>query len=109
MSLLLVGFIGMWELSIVTLIQVVAAVARVGGGGSAARNLGGSPAPRSRRFSAPILDFLQTVPSFVYIIPVVMLFTVGQVPGIIASVLYAIVPGCADHRSRHPPGIERID
>ncbi|MGH8928040.1 MAG: ABC transporter permease subunit, partial [Acidimicrobiia bacterium] len=36
---------------------------------------------------------LQTIPSFVFIIPVVLLFTLGQVPGIIAAVLYAIVPG----------------
>jgi ABC-type proline/glycine betaine transport system permease subunit len=41
----------------------------------------------------PVLDALQTIPSLVYIIPVVILFTVGVVPGIIASVLYAIVPG----------------
>ena len=51
---------------------------------------------RNRRVEAalsPILDALQTIPSLVYIIPAVTLFTIGVVPGIIASVLYAIVPG----------------
>ena len=49
--------------------------------------------PRVEAALAPILDALQTVPSFVYLIPVVMLFTLSAVPGIIASVLYAVVPG----------------
>ncbi|HMN31089.1 MAG TPA: ABC transporter permease subunit, partial [Caldilineaceae bacterium] len=40
----------------------------------------------------PVLDFLQTIPPFVYLVPVIMLFHVGRVPGIIASVLYALPP-----------------
>jgi ABC-type proline/glycine betaine transport system permease subunit len=40
----------------------------------------------------PILDFLQTIPPFVYLVPVIMLFNVGRVPGLIASVLYALPP-----------------
>jgi glycine betaine/proline transport system permease protein len=38
------------------------------------------------------LDFLQTIPPFVYLLPVIMLFTIGRIPGIIASVLYALPP-----------------
>jgi ABC-type proline/glycine betaine transport system permease subunit len=49
--------------------------------------------PRVESALGPILDALQTIPSLVYIIPVVILFTVGIVPGVIASVLYAMVPG----------------
>jgi glycine betaine/proline transport system permease protein len=41
----------------------------------------------------PLLDMLQTIPSFIYLIPVVMLFNIGLVPGIIAAVLYALPPG----------------
>jgi ABC-type proline/glycine betaine transport system permease subunit len=41
----------------------------------------------------PILDTLQTIPSFVFLVPVIMLFNVGRVPGVIASVLYALPPG----------------
>ncbi len=91
-ALLIVGFIGMWELSIITLIQVVAAVL-VSVAVAVPLGIWAGRRPKVERVLGPILDFLQTVPSFVYIIPVVMLFTVGQVPGIIASVLYAIVPG----------------
>jgi len=38
------------------------------------------------------LDFLQTIPPFVYLVPVIMLFNIGRVPGIIAAVLYALPP-----------------
>jgi glycine betaine/proline transport system permease protein len=90
--LTIVGLIGMWELSIITLTQVVAGVVL----SVLIAVPVGIWAGRSRRIEAalaPILDALQTIPSFVYIIPVVMLFTISAVPGIIASVLYAIVPG----------------
>jgi glycine betaine/proline transport system permease protein len=91
-SLAIVGMIGMWDLTLDTFTQVLAAVVV-----SVAIAVPlGVWAGRSRRVEAvlgPILDGLQTVPSLVYIIPAVTLFTVGVVPGIIASVLYAIVPG----------------
>ncbi|HKX74827.1 MAG TPA: ABC transporter permease subunit [Acidimicrobiia bacterium] len=91
-ALAVVGLIGMWQLSLETLTQVVAAVIvslaiAIPVGVWAGRN------PRVEAVLNPILDGLQTIPSFVYIIPVVVLFTIGSVPGIIASVLYAIVPG----------------
>ncbi len=87
-----VGLIGMWNQSLDTLTQVVAAVIlsvaiAVPVGVWAGRN------PRVEAFLGPILDALQTIPSLVYIIPAVIFFTVGVVPGIVASVLYAIVPG----------------
>jgi glycine betaine/proline transport system permease protein len=90
--LMLVGLTGMWELTIETLTHVVAGVVlsvliAIPVGVWAGRN------PRVEAAIAPVLDALQTIPSFVYIIPVVMLFTIGPVPGIIASVLYAVVPG----------------
>ncbi|MDH3306386.1 MAG: ABC transporter permease subunit [Acidimicrobiia bacterium] len=92
LSITYIGLIGMWDLSLDTLTQVMAAVLI-----SVAVALPiGIAAGRSERVEAaigPILDALQTIPSLVYIIPVVILFTVGVVPGIIASVLYAIVPG----------------
>ena len=40
----------------------------------------------------PILDAMQTMPIFVYLIPAVLLFGMGRVPGVIATVIYAIVP-----------------
>lgn len=91
-SVALIGLIGLWEHSINTFVQVMVAVffsvlIAVPIGIWAGRN------PRIETALGPLLDGLQTIPSLVYIIPVVILFTVGAVPGIIASVLYAIVPG----------------
>ena len=43
-------------------------------------------------FVNPILDVMQTMPSFVYLIPVVMIFGIGKVPGLIAVVIYAVPP-----------------
>ena len=91
-ALLTIGLIGMWELSIDTLVQVVigasiAVLVAVPIGVLAGRNA------RLEAALGPILDGLQTIPSLVYIIPAVIFFTVGVVPGIIATVLYAMVPG----------------
>lgn len=41
----------------------------------------------------PILDFLQTMPAFVYLIPAIVLFRVGVVPGIVATIIFALAPG----------------
>ncbi|PJX28208.1 ABC transporter permease [Advenella sp. S44] len=45
-----------------------------------------------RSVMLPILDVMQTLPSFVYLIPVVMLFGLGKIPAIIATVIYAVPP-----------------
>jgi glycine betaine/proline transport system permease protein len=92
LGLLLIGLLGMWELSMETLSQVLvtvlcAAVVAIPLGVLAAENLAAS------RLLRPLLDFLQTVPTFVYLLPVIMLFNVGRVPGLIAAALYAIPPG----------------
>ncbi|MCA9918988.1 MAG: ABC transporter permease subunit, partial [Anaerolineales bacterium] len=86
-----VGLLGMWELALVTLSQTIVAVFF-----SLVIALPlGVWAAKSDVVTAvlrPILDFLQTIPAFVYLVPVVMLFNVGRVPGIMASVLYALPP-----------------
>lgn len=88
-ALIIIGLLGMWELSMDTLAQVLVAVA--------VTLLIGIPlgimTARSDRFRSllrPVMDFLQTIPSFVLLVPVIMLFNVGRIPGIIASVLYAL-------------------
>jgi glycine betaine/proline transport system permease protein len=56
----------------------------------------GIVAGRSERFLAfirPLLDAMQVMPAFVYLVPVVALFNVGRVPGVIAAVVYALPPG----------------
>ena len=53
-------------------------------------------AGRNDRVSAatrPVLDFLQTMPAFVYLIPVVIIFLTGPVPGMVATVVFALAPG----------------
>ena len=87
-----IGLIGMWALSIDTLTQVVAAV-MLSVAIAVPVGIWAGRSERVEAFLAPVLDALQTIPSLVYIIPAVIFFTVGVVPGIIASVLYAIVPG----------------
>ncbi|SFM67978.1 ABC transporter permease [Thermodesulforhabdus norvegica] len=52
-------------------------------------------AARSDRFDAfirPILDGMQTIPSFVYLIPAIMLFGIGNVPGVLATVVFSLPP-----------------
>lgn len=92
LTLLLIVSMGFWTSSMQTLgLVLVATVLAV---------LLGIPigiiAAKSDRFSAilkPILDFLQTMPAFVYLLPAVMLFSIGYVPGVFATVLFAIAPG----------------
>jgi glycine betaine/proline transport system permease protein len=73
----------------------------------------GIAAGRSDRFFAlvrPLLDAMQVMPAFVYLVPVIGLFNVGRVPGVIASVVYALPPGirltALGIREVPPPTIE---
>ena len=91
-GMLAVGLLGMWEPGMDTLSQIlltvlltVALAVPIG--------IASSQSDRMRDFLRPILDFLQTIPSFVFLVPVIMLFNIGRVPGVIAAVLYAIAPG----------------
>jgi glycine betaine/proline transport system permease protein len=91
LGLLGVGFLGMWEHSMDTLSQTMVAV----GAAVVIALPVGILSSRSDTLAAilkPILDTLQTIPPFIYLVPVIMLFNVGRVPGIIASVLYALPP-----------------
>lgn len=91
-SLMLIGLLGMWALAMDTLGQVLATLVLTA---AFAIPLGvlASQFDRFRDLLRPVLDFLQTVPSFVLLVPVIMLFNVGRIPGIIAAVLYAMPPG----------------
>jgi glycine betaine/proline transport system permease protein len=85
------GLLGVWGESMDTLSQVLVAVVLtvligVPLGIAAARR------PLVDALLRPVLDFLQTIPPFVYLVPVIMLFNIGRVPGIIAAVLYALPP-----------------
>ncbi|MFJ9208136.1 ABC transporter permease [Streptomyces sp. NPDC102264] len=84
-----IGVLGVWKPSLDTLSQVLAAVAVTLVIGFAA----GITAARSSRVEAllrPVLDVFQTLPQFVYLIPVVALFGVGRAPAVAAAVVYAL-------------------
>ncbi len=58
---------------------------------------------RAQRVIRPILDLMQTMPTFVYLVPAVMLFSVGKTPAVMATTIYSIVPiiRMTDHGIRH--------
>lgn len=90
-ALAAVAWLGVWDLGMDTLSQVVVAAAisvllAVPIGILAARD------DRLDATLRPVLDAAQTLPQFVYLVPVVGLFSVGRVPGVIASVVFALPP-----------------
>jgi glycine betaine/proline transport system permease protein len=88
---LAIGLLGTWDLAMDTLSQVLVAVVL---SIAIAIPLGVASA-RSDRFQQalkPALDAMQTMPAFVYLVPVIFLFQLGRVPGVIASVVYALPP-----------------
>lgn len=89
--LVAIGAIGAWSDAMITLSIVLSAVLICVTVGIPV----GILAARSDRFWAllrPFLDFLQTIPSFVYLVPVVMLFGIGDASGVIVTCIYAIGP-----------------
>ncbi|MFG3230478.1 ABC transporter permease subunit [Streptomyces antibioticus] len=89
LALAATGVLGVWEPSLDTLSQVLAAVAVTLVLGFAT----GVAAARGDRFARllrPVLDVFQTMPQFVYLIPVVALFGVGRAPAVAAAVVYAL-------------------
>lgn len=77
----------MLTLSLVLIATLMAVVIAVPIGIAAARSSGVSTAIR------PLLDFMQTMPAFVYLIPAIIFFSVGAVPGVIATVIFSLPPG----------------
>ncbi|GAB5469601.1 MAG: choline ABC transporter permease subunit [Rhodospirillales bacterium] len=89
LGLLLIVNQGYWEETTETLALVLASSAVCMGVGIP---LGIAAARRPWLFSAmrPVLDLMQTIPTFVYLIPALILFGLGMVPGLIATVIFAI-------------------
>ncbi|MBB3610738.1 proline/glycine betaine ABC transporter permease [Rhizobium sp. BK602] len=90
-TLLLIGYFDMWEDTMRTVSMIfVCTVLSIAIGIPIGILM--SRSDRVQRVVNPILDVMQTMPSFVYLIPVVMLLGIGKVPGLIAVVIYAIPP-----------------
>lgn len=90
-ALFVIGLFDMWDdtmktISMIFVCTVLAIVLGIPIGILMARS------DRVQSIINPILDVMQTMPSFVYLIPVVMLLGIGKVPGLIAVVIYAIPP-----------------
>lgn len=91
LGLFLIGSFGLWnKMLLTTTLMLVSTLVSV---------LIGLPtgilmarSDRFRNMTLPVLDVMQTMPSFVYLIPVIMLFSLGQVPAVIATVIYALPP-----------------
>ncbi len=91
LAMLLVGFLGLWEDTMTTLAMVLSSVIFCGIVGVPM----GICAGRNDRFDAgirPLLDAMQTTPAFVYLVPIVMLFSVGNVAGVLATIIFALPP-----------------
>ncbi len=89
--LVLIGSFGLWDLAMMTLAIIFASVI--------ISLVVGIPTgilmARSNIFQSvlkPLLDAMQTMPSFVYLIPALMLFGLGKVPAVFATIIYAIPP-----------------
>ena len=90
-AFLLIGYFGMWEdtMSTVSIIGVCTFIS-IGLGIPIGILMSGSD--RARSAISPVIDIMQTLPSFVYLIPVVMLLGIGKIPGLLAVIIYAIPP-----------------
>lgn len=90
-SLLYLAFMGLWEISMIT-------VALIGAGAFLCVLFGiplGIWFGKSRRayaFAEPVLDFMQTMPAFVYLIPIIAFFGTGKPPGVLATIIFAMPP-----------------
>ncbi|MEB5974582.1 glycine betaine/L-proline ABC transporter permease ProW [Pantoea dispersa] len=90
-SLVLIGMIGAWSQAMVTLALVLTALLFC--------VLIGLPlgiwlarSERAARIVRPLLDAMQTTPAFVYLVPIVMLFGIGNVPGVVVTIIFALPP-----------------
>jgi len=90
-TLTFVGLLGLWAETMTTLAMVLSSVVFCAIVGIPL----GIMAGRNDRFEAslrPVLDAMQTTPAFVYLVPIVMLFSVGNVAGVLATIVFALPP-----------------
>jgi len=90
-SLLYLAFMGLWEISMIT-------VALIGAGAFLCVIIGiplgiwFGKSKRAYSLAEPILDFMQTMPAFVYLIPIIAFFGTGKPPGVLATLIFAMPP-----------------
>jgi len=90
-SLAYLAFMGLWEISMITVALI--------GAGAALCVIIGIPlgiwfgkSKRAYSIAEPVLDFMQTMPAFVYLIPIIAFFGTGKPPGVLATLIFAMPP-----------------
>ena len=91
LAFMLIGYFGMWKdcmatVAIITVCTIMCITVGIPIGVLMARS------DRVEKAMLPVLDMMQTIPSFVYLIPILMLLGIGKIPGLIAVCIYAIPP-----------------
>jgi len=90
-AFMLIGYFGMWNdcmatVAIITVCTIICIAVGIPIG------VVMSKSDRTQKAILPILDMMQTIPSFVYLVPILMLLGIGKVPGLIAVCIYAVPP-----------------
>ncbi len=91
LAFILIGYFGMWKdcmatVAIITVCTIMCIAVGIPLGVLMAKS------NRFEKSMLPVLDMMQTIPSFVYLIPILMLLGIGKVPGLIAVCIYAVPP-----------------
>ncbi|WP_446008368.1 ABC transporter permease [Candidatus Electrothrix sp.] len=90
-ALILIGFLGLWEDTMTTLAMVLCSVLFCALVGIPVGILAGRNDTLHVWFR-PVLDAMQTTPAFVYLVPIVMLFSIGNVAGVLATIIFSLPP-----------------
>jgi len=90
-AFMLIGYFGMWNdcmatVAIITVCTIICIAVGIPIG------VVMSKSDRAEKAIVPVLDMMQTIPSFVYLVPILMLLGIGKVPGLIAVCIYALPP-----------------
>ena len=90
-AFILIGYFGMWNdcmatVAIITVCTIICIAVGIPIG------VVMSKSARAEKAILPVLDMMQTIPSFVYLVPILMLLGIGKVPGLIAVCIYAVPP-----------------
>ncbi len=90
-AFMLIGYFGMWNdcmatVAIITVCTIICIAVGIPIGVLMSKS------DRVERAIVPVLDMMQTIPSFVYLVPILMLLGIGKVPGLIAVCIYALPP-----------------
>ena len=90
-ALVYLAIFGQWDSAMVTLASIVIAVP-IGVAGGLLLGIAAYRAPWFERINTPILDLMQTIPIFAYLVPILFMFGFGPVSALVATVIYAMPP-----------------